>query len=166
MKYHEIPVGRQGVVDNPTLQIQYEDSGGKHCLEISGASSDRFAVFEETDRILVLVKNRRFCYAYLEIYERFQKVGQISVEGRKQVTRCLGKKGLGLSSLELVKRLRESIRECGDESSALRAPDLTPPVAGSLPSPATTHRRSSAARAADSPRVARPRRTPKGMRAT
>lgn len=99
LRYRKLSLGRQAFLDNPVLQIQYEDSDGEHCIDISGGVSDRFQVFQESCNLLVLKTNHRFCYVRLIIYKRFQRVAEIELEGKKRVKRCLGKEGLRLSPL-------------------------------------------------------------------
>jgi len=87
--------------------LEYRDKTGKHSVELNCGSHDEVEVFRERSFTYVLSWNDRLGYVGLERFLGWDKDGEVFLQNSQDVAECLGKKGLDLTPMTMVKRLAE-----------------------------------------------------------
>jgi hypothetical protein len=76
-----------------------------HWYWLDGGTSDQVDLFREGKTLYALTTNSGLNYAGLQAFEDGNEIGNVFVQSDHEMESMLGKKGLDLSSREILKRL-------------------------------------------------------------
>ena len=95
------------VFDRPILM--YTDKDGMHRVEVNAKDKDEIEVFRDGEATYVVSWNTRLGYVGLERFVGHEKTGEIFLQNSQDVEACLGRRGLDLTPMSMVKRLVEYV---------------------------------------------------------
>ncbi len=92
--------------------LTYRDKGGIHAVELMAGRLDEIEVFRESGKVYVLCWNEKHRYAGIEMFRGQERIGDVFLESG-DVETALGRKGLELTSISMVKRLAKHLTRSG-----------------------------------------------------
>ncbi len=94
---------------NERTVLKYRDKRGKHEVELSCGYYDEVEAFKERDRTFVLSWNDRLEYAGVECFKGHEKLSELFIQDSQDIEAVLGKHGLELTPMTIVKRLAKAL---------------------------------------------------------
>lgn len=87
--------------------LKFRDRMGKHVVELACGSRDEVEVFREGEFTYALSWNDGLWYVGIEKFRGATLEADLFLQNSEDVEGCLGKKGLELAPITMVKRLAE-----------------------------------------------------------
>lgn len=92
-----------------TVVLHYRDRSGKWNVELQCGTHDDVDVFREGCVTYVLTRNDRLGYVGVEGFENGKLEGDLFLQDSQAVNEVLGRRGLDLAPMTIVKRMREHL---------------------------------------------------------